>query len=62
MEIYVNKVLGDVGSWEKVSTPEPDSNTRHLRVVSDPDHLLITGAGVLPPSTSNTAQVGVLTF
>jgi len=59
-EIFVNRALGAVDQWEKVSTPEPVSYTRHLRVMPNPDHLLIMGGGVLPPSTNNTVHVGVI--
>lgn len=37
------------------------ADTRHLRVFKkNPNHLLIAGAGVLPPSTTNTVTVSVI--
>ncbi|KAH7120862.1 hypothetical protein B0J11DRAFT_50903 [Dendryphion nanum] len=58
-EIYVNKGLGE-GPWRKVSTPEGNSYTRHLRVLKDQSKLLIMGGGQLPPSTTNRITVTVM--
>ncbi|KAH8595251.1 glycoside hydrolase family 93 protein [Bisporella sp. PMI_857] len=60
-EIFVNQALGDVNAWKTVATPEGVSYTRHLRVLnSNPNHLLIMGAGKLPPSTTNRVTVSVI--
>ncbi|KAF2876004.1 glycoside hydrolase family 93 protein [Massariosphaeria phaeospora] len=58
-QIYVNTGLGE-GPWRKINTPEGNSYTRHLRVLSDPTKLLIMGAGQLPPSTTNKVTVTVM--
>lgn len=59
-QVFVNRALGDVNAWKTVSTPEPVSYTRHLRVLQNPDHLLIMGGGKLPPSTTNKITVSVI--
>lgn len=59
-QIFTNQALGDVHSWKTVPTPEGISYTRHLRVLSNPDHLLIMGAGILPPSSTNEVTVSVI--
>jgi hypothetical protein len=60
-QIFINQALGDVNSWRTVPTPEGISYTRSLRVFKFiPDHLLIIGAGVLPPSTTNKVTVSVI--
>lgn len=46
-EVFVNHELGAPGSWDKVSTPEGISYTRNLRVLPDPNQILITGGGPL---------------
>lgn len=58
-EVFVNRDLGAPGAWEKVATPEGASYTRHLRVLKqNENHLLIMGAGILPP-TNGTNKVTV---
>lgn len=60
-QIFTNQELGAVGAWKIANTPEGISYTRNLRVFKDiPDHLLIMGAGHLPPSTTNTVTVSVI--
>jgi len=60
-QVFINQALGDVNSWKAVATPEGVSYTRHLRVMStNTNHLLIMGAGVLPPSTTNSVTVSVI--
>jgi hypothetical protein len=58
-DIYVNKGLGE-GAWKRVTTKEPTSYTRHLRVLQDQSKLLIMGGGKLPPSTTNRITVTVM--
>jgi len=54
--LWVNRAGGALGSpWVRVSTPQSTAYTRHLRVLeSNPNALLIMGAGLLPPA-NNTA-------
>ena len=59
-EIFVNQALGALDQWVKVPTPEKISYTRHLRVLPNPNHLLIIGGGGLPPSTTNNITVSVI--
>jgi hypothetical protein len=60
-QVFINQALGDVNSWHTVPTPEGISYSRSLRVFKFiPDHLLIIGAGVLPPSTTNKVTVSVI--
>jgi hypothetical protein len=59
-QVFTNQALGDVNAWKTVPTPEGVSYTRHLRVLHNRDHLLIMGAGHLPPSTTNTVTVSVI--
>jgi hypothetical protein len=60
-QIFTNQKLGAVDAWKIVPTPEGISYTRHLRVFKFiPDHLLIMGAGFLPPSTTNKVTVSVI--
>ena len=60
-QIFVNQELGAVGGWKSVATPEGVSYTRSLRVFKSlPDHLLIAGAGHLPPATTNRVTVSVI--
>jgi len=59
-QVFTNQALGDVNAWKTVPTPEGISYTRHLRVLCNPDHLLIMGAGHLPPSTTNKVTVSVI--
>jgi hypothetical protein len=61
-EVFVNTDLGAPGSWEKVATPEGVSYSRHLRVLEqNENHLLIMGAGILPPANgTNKVTVSVV--
>lgn len=60
-EIFVNQELGAVDAWKSVNTPEGVSYSRSLRVFKEiPDHLLIAGAGHLPPATTNRVTVSVI--
>lgn len=59
-EIFVNRALGDVNAWRSINVTEGVSYTRHLRVLSNPNHLLIMGGGKLPPSTTNRVSVTVM--
>jgi len=59
-QVFTNQALGDEKAWKTVPTPEGVSYTRHLRVLSNPDHLLIMGGGHLPPSTTNKITVSVI--
>lgn len=59
-QVFINQALGDVNAWRTVPTPEGVSYTRHLRVLSNPNYLLIMGGGVLPPSTTNKVTVSVI--
>ncbi|KAI1153255.1 glycoside hydrolase family 93 protein [Nemania diffusa] len=59
--IYINKALGAEGAWETVATPEGVSYTRSLRVFQqDSSYVLISGAGHLPPSTTNNVTISVV--
>jgi len=59
--IFVNRELGATDAWKTVATPEGVSYSRSLRVFKEnPDHLLIMGAGALPPSTDNIVTVSVI--
>ncbi|MCJ1311283.1 hypothetical protein MMC25_004954 [Agyrium rufum] len=60
--IFVNRALGAQHAWEEVATPESISYTRHLRVLDNPDHLLIMGGGPLPPSENNSVTVSVISL
>ena len=46
-QIFVNTKLGDAGSWVQYSTPQSGAYSRSLRVMDDPDYLLIMSAGYL---------------
>ena len=59
-QVFTNQALGDEKAWKAVATPEGVSYTRHLRVLNNPNHLLIMGGGHLPPSTTNKITVSVI--
>ncbi|RFU26202.1 hypothetical protein B7463_g10136, partial [Scytalidium lignicola] len=59
-QVFINQELGAEGAWKQFPTPEGVSYSRHLRVLSNLDHLLIMGAGHLPPSTTNEVTVSVI--
>lgn len=62
-EVWVNKALGAENAWQKVTTPEGASYTRSLHVFQeDPKSLLISGGGVLPPSTTNKVTISVMSI
>lgn len=63
-EVFVNTALGAPGAWQKVATPEGASYSRHLRVLTqNENHLLIMGAGILPPANgANKVTVSVVTI
>jgi hypothetical protein len=44
-QIFVNTKLGDPNSWVEYSTPQSGAYSRHLRVMDNPDWLLILSAG-----------------
>lgn len=57
-ELFGNTALGDPNKWYTISTPQPSAYSRHLRIL-DSTHLLVMGAGYLPPSSTNTVSVSV---
>ncbi|KAI1851985.1 hypothetical protein JX265_008209 [Neoarthrinium moseri] len=58
--LYINRALGDPNAWEEYQISQPAAYTRHLRVFEqDDDYLLVMGAGVLPPSTTNNVTASV---
>lgn len=57
--VWVNKALGDVNSWTVAVTPQPIAYTRSLRVMNNPNHLLILGGGVLS-GTANNVSLSVI--
>lgn len=60
-QVFVNRGLGDVGGWKSFATPEGISYTRHLRVLENKNHLLVMGAGILPPANGkNRVTVSVV--
>ncbi|KAG9228269.1 Sialidase [Amylocarpus encephaloides] len=46
-QIFVNTKLGAAGSWVMYSTPQSGAYSRHMRVMDDPNYLLIMSAGYL---------------
>ncbi|CAI6090484.1 unnamed protein product [Clonostachys chloroleuca] len=59
--VYINRELGDPDAWVAYDVPENGAYTRNLRILEeDPDYLLIMGAGVLPPSTTNNVTVSLV--
>ncbi|RDW64675.1 glycoside hydrolase family 93 protein [Coleophoma cylindrospora] len=56
-QIFVNTKLGDASSWVIYSTPQAAAYSRHLRVMDDPDYLLIMGGGPLGGDNSVTDSV-----
>ncbi|KAK8131172.1 BNR Asp-box repeat domain protein [Apiospora sp. TS-2023a] len=61
-QIFVNRKLGDPSAWVEYATPQPGAYSRGLALLgpSDPDALLLIGAGGLPPSTTNRVSVSVI--
>ncbi|KAK1573301.1 BNR/Asp-box repeat protein [Colletotrichum navitas] len=59
--LFINRRGGEPDAWVAYDSPEPGAYTRNVRVFEeDPDYLIIMGAGVLPPSTTNKVTVSVL--
>ncbi|KAI8271997.1 hypothetical protein K4K56_002692 [Colletotrichum sp. SAR 10_98] len=59
--LFINRRGGDPSAWIAYDSPEAGAYTRNLRIMEeDPDYLLIMGAGVLPPSTTNKVTVSML--
>ncbi len=59
-DVFVNQALGNANAWKVFTAGEPTSYSRHLRVLnSNPNHLLIMGGGILPPTTTNKVTVSV---
>jgi hypothetical protein len=59
--VYVNRALGASGAWVEHTTPQPGAYSRGLSLYqSDPNRLIIIGAGKLPPSTTNKVSVSVV--
>lgn len=48
-QVFVNRDLGDAGSWRTVETTQPQAYSRSLLVLQDARQVLICGAGMLPP-------------
>lgn len=46
-QVFVNTALGDAGAWVEYETPQTGAYSRHLRVMDNPDNLLIMSAGYL---------------
>lgn len=59
--IFVNRNLGDPGSWIEYETPQPRAYSRGLILYrEDPTKMLIIGAGWLPPSSTNYVSNSVI--
>lgn len=60
-QVWTNQALGAEGEWYEWDVPAPTSYTRHLRVFQEAqDRLLIMGAGLLPPSTTNNVSYSIV--
>lgn len=46
-QVYINTALGDPNAWVEYETPQTAAYSRHLRVMDNPDNLLIMSAGNL---------------
>lgn len=46
-QVFINEELGSAGAWVQYETPQSGAYSRHLRVMDDPDYLLIMSAGYL---------------
>lgn len=55
--IFVNTALGDPDAWVPYGTPETAAYSRHLRVMDNPDNLLIVNAGSLDSNNRVTMSV-----
>lgn len=58
--LFINQALGAENAWRTIPCPESPSYTRHLRVLSDQNHLLVIGGGKTPPSTTNRIRLSVM--
>lgn len=58
--VFINQALGAEESWKTVPTPEGISYSRNLRVLDNPDHLLIMGAGYLRSPSTHRVTVSVI--
>lgn len=58
-QLWVNQELGAEDAWVEVDTPADASYTRSLRVMNNPDHLVIIGGGPLG-GTNNTVHLSVI--
>lgn len=60
-EVFTNQALGHPDHWRIWDVPQPLAYSRALLVSEqDPDLLVIMGAGVLPPSSTNEVSLSVL--
>ena len=60
-QVFTNQMLGHPDHWVMRETPQPTAYTRFVMIKDeDPDLLLIMGAGVLPPSTTNKVSLSVV--
>lgn len=46
-QVFLNTALGEPNSWVEYDTPQTAAYSRHLRVMDNPDNLLIMSAGNL---------------
>ncbi|KAF3763310.1 family 93 glycoside hydrolase [Cryphonectria parasitica EP155] len=56
-QIFISTALGDPDSWVEYDTPQSGAYSRHLRVMDDPDYLLIMSAGYLDSDNWVTLSV-----
>ncbi|KAL3421094.1 bnr asp-box repeat domain protein [Phlyctema vagabunda] len=56
-QIFINTKLGDPASWVVYNTPQSGAYSRHLRVMDNPDNLLIMSAGYLGGNNYVTLSV-----
>jgi hypothetical protein len=59
-QIFINTKLGAAGSWVAYNTPQSGAYSRSLRVMDDPNHLLIMSAGYL--NANNWVTLSVMKF
>jgi hypothetical protein len=59
-QVFVNTALGDPGQWVEYDTPQSGAYSRHLRIMDDPDYLLIMSAGYL--SSDNWVTLSVMSL
>lgn len=46
-QVFVNTALGEATAWQLLDTPQTGAYSRHLRIMDNPDNLLILSAGFL---------------